>query len=470
MKNKYNILNNFTFLYLYIPTIIFLLGFVKYIYSIPLSILLSIVLVKEFINNKEYYTIKRIKNYFKKNYKQLIILLIITLVYVLLAGIGGYVYQNYDHIYRNTFLRYLVENKWPIYEYDGDLFFVYYFAFWLPASLVGKLFGLKIAFFFLYIWSVLGVFLFFNYIKDFYKRNYLIPIIIFILFSGLDIVEHDLINSDILLILKKSYHIEWATSFQFSSFTTQLFWTYNQCIPAWLLTYYILSLKDNRIIGLLIAMSLIFCTLPSFGLAIIALYKIFYDNKDKLSVWLKNTFTWENILVGIPILVIFGTFCMSNASGGVIDFGIDSMVYINYFITIIFEFVIYYLIIFKYYKKEPLFYISFIILLICPLVSINNGSDFCMRVSIPCLLILFMYIVNVLNDVIKKKKIVFLCIFLFFFIQGSITPINEILRTIRKTSNYKGIEYVELYNDEDFEHNFYGYTEDSLFCKYFIKK
>ncbi|MBR6133647.1 MAG: hypothetical protein IKQ29_02890 [Bacilli bacterium] len=470
MKNKYNVLNNFTFLYLYIPTIIFLLGFVKYIYSIPLSILLTIVLVKEFINNKEYYTIKRIKNYFKKNYKQLIILLIITLVYVLLAGIGGYVYQNDDHIYRNTFLRYLVENKWPIYEYNGDIFFTYYYAFWLPAALIGKVFSLKIAFFFLYIWSVMGVYLFFNYIKDFYKKNYLIPIVLFILFSGLDIIEQLIKGSDILFIIQDASHIEWATKFQFSSFTTQLFWVYNQCIPAWLLTYYILSLEDNRIIGLLIAMSLIFCTLPTISLAIIALYKIFFDNKDKLSVWLKNTFTWENILVGIPILLIFGTFCMSNAAGGVIKLGIKKDFLDDYYITIMFEFLIYYLIIFKYYKKDILFYITLVILLICPFISINGYGDFCMRVSIPCLLILFMYIVNLFNNInIKKDKLIFRLL-IFLFILGSITPINEILRTIRKTSNYKGIEYVELYNDEDFEHNFYGYTEDSLFCKYFIKK
>ena len=138
--------------------------------------------------------------------------------------------------------------------------------------------------------------------------------------------------------------------------------------------------------------------------------------------------------------------------------------------TIMFEFLIYYLIIFKYYKKDILFYITLVILLICPFISINGYGDFCMRVSIPCLLILFMYIVNLFNNInIKKDKLIFRLL-IFLFILGSITPINEILRTIRKTSNYKGIEYVELYNDEDFEHNFYGYTEDSLFCKYFIKK
>ena len=472
MKEDYKILNKFTFLYLYIPTVIFLFGWCKLYISIPLFILLSIILVKMFSNYKEEFNNEKVINYFKKNKKQILILLFISLLYVFLSGIGGYVYQNYDHIYRNSLFESMINNSWPILEHNGEIYMVYYFALWLPAALMGKIFGVEFGYFFFYIWCTIGVFLFFNYIKDFSKKHYLLPILIFVFFSGLDFIENFLYGGDPGTIFSKAYHIEWSTGYQFSSFTTQLFWVFNQCIPAWLLTFYILSLKDNRIIGLLIAMSLIFCTLPSVGLAILALYKIFYDNgikKKDFKEWLKHTFTWENLLVGVPILIIFGLFVKSNAAGGVIIYGIPQFRILNYILTIIYEVGIYYFLVHKYHSKNPLFYVSFIFLLLCPMLSINGAGDFCMRASIPSLLVLYMFVVKTLDESHKKKdRKTFIALIMILAI-GAITPLNEIRRTIINTNYYGGRQYGVIVSETYFGENFYGYTKDSIFCKYFMK-
>ena len=51
-------LNNFTFLYLYIPTIMFLFGWCRYIISIPLSILLRMLFLRKIL----YRILIKIKN------------------------------------------------------------------------------------------------------------------------------------------------------------------------------------------------------------------------------------------------------------------------------------------------------------------------------------------------------------------------------------------------------------------------
>ena len=44
--------------------------------------------------------------------------------------------------------------------------------------------------------------------------------------------------------LCEKIHIEWwARFYQFSSFTTQLFWVFNQAVPAWIATLLVLSTK-----------------------------------------------------------------------------------------------------------------------------------------------------------------------------------------------------------------------------------
>lgn len=476
-KTNCSTINKFAFLYLYVPTIIFLWGWCKPIISIILIPLLTIILIKLFITDKKKISFKDLSKKIKENKKTIIIIAIISIIYVFFSGIGGYVFQNSDHVYRNAIMDNLVNNSWPIInqpagDFNSQVMFVYYFAFWLPAALIGKMLGLSIGYLFLYLWSIIGMCIVFSYIRKFYKGNFLIPIIIFILFSGLDIIEAYLHGSNMLDLINSTTHIEWSSTFQFSSFTTQLFWVFNQAIPAWILTTFILSQKDNRILGVLTAISLIFCTLPAIGLSFIVLYKVFLDNgikKRKITEWLKHTLTWENVLVGIPLLIIFATFVKSNSAGNIITFGIKQREIVDYIIAVTLEFSIYYLLIYKYQKDQPLYYISLILLLICPMISINNKGDFCMRVSIPALMILFLYIINTIEKAIKSKDKKTLYTLIIVLAIGSITPINEIKRTIANTKTIQKRESIELITCES-QKNFYGYTEDSLFYKYFIKK
>jgi hypothetical protein len=62
------------------------------------------------------------------------------------------------------------------------------------------------------------------------------------------------------------------------------------------------------------------------------------------------------------------------------------------------------------------------------------ANDFCMRVSIPPLFILMLYVIDYLLNSNNKKRI---CLLYIFLIIGSITAIHEIGRSIYITINNK---------------------------------
>lgn len=88
-----------------------------------------------------------------------------------------------------------------------------------------------------------------------------------------------------------------------------------------------------------------------------------------------------------------------------------------------------------------------------------------MRACIPSQLIMFTFIIETLNKTNKPKIIQYTLIILICL--GTITPINEITRTIKNINN-KTTEKIDLTTDVKSD-NFYGYKEDNLFVKYIAK-
>ena len=475
MNNK--LLNNLAYLYICIPIIIFLFGWCKTFIAIPLAILIVISIVYRFIKYDKKDKIL-LKEYIRNNYKKMIIIILIALFFVLMSGIGGYAYQNDDHLYRNAIFDELVNNSWPIYHNPKGIFssmaiFVYYFASWLPAALLAKWLGITLGYLFLCIWNVLGVMLVFNYIKKFFPNKFYLPIIIFILFSGLDIVAEFLYGGNVFDIIMSTKHIEWTTGYQMSSFTTQLFWVFNQALPAWIITLFMLNESDNKYIGVIVAMSLLFCTLPAVGLIFIFIYKVFFetliDKRNKnIKEWLSYTLSWQNIIIGIPILLISVLFLSSNSSGQEIGFGIKYYDIISVIVLYVLEFGLYYLFCYKYVEKKSLYYLSLISLIICPIISIGYGRDFCMRGCIAGQIVMFTFVLKALYESFKNKdkKTLYILVILLCF--GAVTPVNEIKRTISKTNSNMVIDKIDLISSSKAT-NFYGYKDNSLFVKYIAK-
>ena len=104
-------------------------------------------------------------------------------------------------------------------------------------------------------------------------------------------------------------------------------------------------------------------------------------------------------------------------------------------------------------------------LLIYPFIRIGFSNDFCMRATIPALVLLYLLVVQTFDrgDIQKDKPI--LVIMIASLLIGAVTPLHEMTRTIVRTAS--GITKVKP--DLGFD-NFFGWKEDNSFLKYFGKK
>ena len=472
------------YIYLAIPVAIFLVAWLRWYIAIPI---ISVFVYGLFTMIKEAPVVWHPK---KDNttISTTVIIFAIVLFAVYLSGVGKLTYQNLDHYWRNAIFDTLCDYSWPVYDVSSDgnnVSLVYYISYWLPSALVGKIFGKAVGYCFMALWTALGVWIFYSLVCSYLKKFKAWPLVLFFAFSGLDIISWFLRGNG----LADSMHIEWSIpNFQYSSFLTQLFWVFNQAIPAWIITILILLQKNNRNIVFLISLSLLSSTLPFIGLVPIVAYVVFskkYEGADTKKAWwkcwFKDTFTLQNLLAGGTTGILSFLYLISNPrssgseTGGLFafvgrDFSSLKTFLMNYLIFVAVEVVIYVLLVYPYYKKQPLFYIIGATLLVVPLIRMGESYDFCMRVSIPSLVILYLYVTETLQRSFKEKNKMVLIPLVIVLIVGLRTPFNEAVRTIKNTSH--GVidaGTFQLMKDET-QINFVARTEDNFFFEHLARK
>ena len=236
-----------TYMMLAIPMAMLLIFWFKWYISVPCFFCLTIALILV-IRKIKYKTLDEYKQIF--NIKKIAIIMLGLLIFNILSGAGGLFYQNWDYRYRNTVLHDLIDKDWPVkYDYSSmeyekaqigteKGFLSYYFTYWLPGATVGKLLGFEAANMFLLLWQFLGTTLFFYLVYRKMNKVKIKYFLVFICFGGLDIITKFIINmwsgqgGEIL----GATHIDTANGmFCMSTFVTQLFWVFNQSLPAWLI-------------------------------------------------------------------------------------------------------------------------------------------------------------------------------------------------------------------------------------------
>lgn len=495
MEKNHNstLLVKLAYIYITLPFLIFALGWLKNILAIPVLLILLGAISMMFKDAPALWTPQNNT----KNRNKLLLIAIILLIWVLLSGIGGYSFQNLDHFYRNAMFDLMVSKPWPILNtiptetLPQPVAFIYYIGFWLPAALVGKLFGLSAGYFAQALWAWMGIALFYGLIVGYRKKLALWPLVLFILFSGLDIigilgtpVDHSTLN----LIT----HIEWwSWPYQFSSMTTQLFWVFNQAIPIWIITMLILLQKNNKNIILLLALSMLASTLPFIGLLPIAGFFMLTGKdleekaiqqqrkpKARFLSWAKETLTFENTVAGGAVGILSYLFLRENNAGQLLsttnrEFPTFWSFAITLGIFLLLEVGLYFLAIAKYQYKNKLFYLTLISLICIPVIKIGFAGDFAMRASIPALILLFLLVVDTLTKAKMKKDWMVVASVLTLLALGSITPFMEINRTVVETYQrivkHKTIPAgsADLINEP--AENFWGDLEGNLFFTYLAK-
>ncbi len=139
---KSGVIVRVAYVYLTLPILIFIVGWFRAYLAIPAILIVLGALFSAMRRAPRLWIPKLTRG----NALTVGIIFAAALVWLYFSGIGGYAYQNYDFGWRNGIFKTLVENRWPVIleqaepYFDSPAAFVYYFAFWLPAAPIGKVF------------------------------------------------------------------------------------------------------------------------------------------------------------------------------------------------------------------------------------------------------------------------------------------------------------------------------------------
>ena len=468
----------FIYIYLALPTLIFMIGWLKWYWALMFGVTLAYACVKGFSDaiHEQCFLLK------KTDVKIFIQALMLIFLWVYLSGIGGWCYQNSDHEGRSAIFRALVQYDWPVISYDGTRGLIYYIGFWLPAACVGKVWGLEAGHAVQVVWAVLGIFIVYYLICVYRKKVDLLPIVFLIFFSGLDYVGTWILGEE-GIDLTLATHLEWwAYDMQFTSTTSQLFWVFNQAIPAWVSTMLILTQKNGKNLLFILSLTMLTSTIPFVGLIPIVLYLYTKRVRADRSRW-KEVFTFQNTAVVVLIGGCVFLYLIGNVSSGVVGRDNADLVVrepaalcLKYLLFFFLEFGIYLYFICKYRKKDSMIYLITAILVICPFIMVGDNHDFCMRASVPALIILMLMCIETLEKIRLDGKKLLLAAYCAVLLLGAITPFNEIHRSVRETfwrvTNGESVRYPEFDIERELLRfgNFSGEVSGNLFYEYFAKE
>ena len=380
------------------------------------------------------------------------VLLAVVMAWVLLSGLGGYMYQNTDHWWRNSVLRDLIQKPWPVLYSSpemGDSMLCYYFAYWLPAALVGKCAGLDWAQHALYAWSAIGVMIFALLAASTQPKRAILLLLFLIFFSGVDIIPFSCRKPSDLGICT---HMEWYSQYQYSSLSTCLFWVFNQALPAWIATMLVLDSHCTPVQkAFIVAVVFCFAPFPFIGLvAYVALDYILsaygrlreksYRLKDEVKLLMKGDGLWY-FLLSFTIVYLVSQF-FSCTGRGLPIYILHRFTCCSYGVFCLTEFLIPCLLMLRYRFRVRQVLIVCAALLIIPLIQIISFPDFVMRVSIPFILILALTFFDFIVK-FRRNRALFAGCMLYLLIAAAV-PATEMMRAIKGTlDSYTGPRYIE---------------------------
>ena len=372
-----------------------------------------------------------------------------ALVWTFFSGIGGFFYQNEDFYGRNAIFHDLLNFSWPV-RFPGTSYaLTYYIGFWILPALLGKLTAGVLgeallwpaANVFLYAETVWFLFLTFLLLLSVLRvrtagRASLV-LLFFVMFSGMDGLGALSVSWD------WNQQIEWwAQLWQFSSNTTCLFWVFNQAVPAWLAVLLLLSDLEDVGSYALIGLSMLLCSpLPLVGFVFLCaslfLVSLLRGAKggDVLSPIRRalSARNWLSVLGVLPILLYLSSNRASSRGGFRFDlylrtYSLSGSLRRLLFFSLV-EWLLYFLLLIPRWKKEPLFWIAGLSLVLAPMFKVGYHMDFSMRASIPGLTVLFVYCARLFLDALREARLrPIAAVLLALLFIGWQTPLQEFER------------------------------------------
>ena len=436
--------------YLAIPSLIFVLGWLRWEIGIPAAIVLVIAGI--WCVRAETPVSSTFLVATPARRQDLLAVLVLVVLWFVLSGIGGYTFQNPDHHWRNVMFRDLVYGQWPLIAAAPPHFpgiakagrpvaFVYYLGHWLPAALIGKLLGFHAAGHFLFVWSLLGGMLAYYFFFRFLRTVTFGLGVLFLAFSGLDIAGVLLMRLFFHSALPEfGEHIEgWAAYFQYSAITTTLYWVFNQAICVWVIVMLLFNQRRPGNLGFLFAMSFICAPYAAIGLLPIVLCQGYQlSTQQPRPHW----YTFRGLAPLLLMGLICGAYYLANnqqASSGLGSglffhlFPFSLRTVVCYLLFCLLEYGVFLLFLSPAYRREPLFVVTGVALTLIPLYHSGINNDFVMRASIPLLLVVMVYLARYLSRPATEQHHPTRIALLILLVIGAYTPASEIIRSVVNT-------------------------------------
>ena len=491
-------------LYLIIPFIIFCFGWLKWYYSVATFIVTGFALFRTL----KYYH-DRADSMVELTRNQYAILAVISLLVSWLNGVGGYWSQSSDWMAKNPLLNDLSTYSWPLIvcpEYwdehlqaiagTDSMAFVYYLFYFLPAGLMGQLFGIAIARLSIFIWTACGLFIFLSLLAEFISQDKKLSVIwistVFLFWGGFDIIGQTLRmfylwNPSVPMGEQHLYATwridEWCRPYftYYAANWTSLFWCFNQSIPIWIIVILLIDKAALSVIGFLYSFSLLYSPWGAMGMAPLVVY---YVIRKCWGCWLtmKSMLNVQNVVFPLLILVIVGSFYMSNRTslsekGWYWKFLSHRDFWGLYFVFIVIELGAFFVVLKEDIKNNLWLQGAYVMLLVIPLYKMTHWNDWLMRASIPSLSVVCCCFISRVNQNCFFRNRLFSIIVTL----GSFSAIQLIFNSFSDTIK-NGRPQTTL-EDESFvspkeegvvslgENQFYAHDyENTFFWKYLAKK
>ena len=380
-----------------------------------------------------------------------VVIVPIAVLWVVLGGLGHFVYANLDWRVRDAVLVDLVRERWPVvYAVDGVSMLLHApVGYFLPAAAVGDLLGkafgplhgVAIAGQALLLWTALGVSMTFALmLRDRPAlRPALVRIAVFVVFSGMDIVG--------TVTHYKPYavgdHLEWwAYIFQYSSQTTQLFWVPNHALPGWIAIAWLLGRAPDRAserlaIGpaiLFVASTPLWSPLTALGLAPIVAALVLRDlATGPLGDGVRRLLDWR---IWIPVVVTAALVCPYLVAGTERIAAMPSAdmrwvgedIVPRYIEFVLLEFAGFAWLLLRRDPRDLALWVAVAILLALPWYHYGVWNDLAMRASIPPLTLIAIRLGTWLSTRSTPRDRVARGVAIALLVVGAATPFMEFAR------------------------------------------
>jgi len=215
------------------------------------------------------------------SWAQAVTICLAVCVFVGLNGVGGFGVQTSDWLKHNAILSDLVNQPWPVAYRTaaGEIALVYYVAYYLPAALVGKLYGWAAANVALFAWTVLGGVLAVLWLAVLSRAPVWLCLLGFVFFSGLDVVGSFFVApaSERWSFWSHNRTLEWWEGhWLFPSNWSLIAYVPQQALGAWLLTGLGIEGLQRRPVDypylMLVALALMWSPYAAIGLGLLSLF------------------------------------------------------------------------------------------------------------------------------------------------------------------------------------------------------